>query len=374
MHSLQSIDQLPKDAIDLLEAIGYLDAREFSTADRLELLDEMVKANAVLGIMGKVPDEDQVRQWQESVDVQLGPAPGEVKRDPHLGPLDHTPRSTEDLRERASRESDASDQHVSLTASGQHENFESDPEVQSMLDVSPTAELIPAELIKRTKLAVGDIPEGVLLTECQGDVAMKVVSARSKKQRVSTQKATAPKRTESLMTSRIRSFREHETEDHHIKPLDKGEQRDIVTLSKGLNAGLTPDSRRFVRGVLHPEPMRVRTSAFFAVLVQLMLVLTVFGIPALILIDQMYDYPATTWWVIGLLSCSLLSAIGYLIWGLAARCRVCGQRQFAPKKCLKNRKAHHIPLIGYIFPTSLHAIFFKWFYCTYCGTAVRLKK
>jgi hypothetical protein len=97
-------------------------------------------------------------------------------------------------------------------------------------------------------------------------------------------------------------------------------------------------------------------------------------VPLLIICDQLYNVPEVMWWMIGVVSCLAVSVLFYLIWGIAARCRVCGQRQFAPKKCLKNRKAHHIPWIGYIFPTALHAIFYKWFYCTYCGTAVRLKK
>jgi hypothetical protein len=45
-----------------------------------------------------------------------------------------------------------------------------------------------------------------------------------------------------------------------------------------------------------------------------------------------------------------------------------------PKHCLKNRKAHHLPLLGHIGAVALHVMTFKWFNCTFCGTAIRIKK
>jgi hypothetical protein len=41
---------------------------------------------------------------------------------------------------------------------------------------------------------------------------------------------------------------------------------------------------------------------------------------------------------------------------------------------LKNRKAHHIPVLGYVFAVAVHIVLFRWFRCTYCGTPVRLKE
>jgi len=368
MLQLQSITALPHDAIDLLEAVGYMDVQELCGAHTQELIEELVQANKALGIMAESPTAEQLDGWKKIAKELLGDgyrnpptsenvvdeieSPPEIEH-PIEGGLPEAP---------AWNEPDDREDVVS---------FEDDSEVQSMLELSPDAEPVPADLIKRNSLAVQDIPAGILLSECQGDVEMNVMTPQNK---AKYKRHLAERKRSGLMTSRIRGFDEAETEDHHVKPLDKGKPRDVVTSSNGLNKGLTPKSRRFVRGVLHPDPLRVCVAAFFSLLVQFFLVATFVVVPAFVLYDLLYDAPETMWWVAGIVCGLILSSLSYLFWGLSARCRVCGQRQFAPKKCLKNRKAHHVPLIGYILPTALHAIFFKWFYCIYCGTAVRLKK
>jgi hypothetical protein len=47
---------------------------------------------------------------------------------------------------------------------------------------------------------------------------------------------------------------------------------------------------------------------------------------------------------------------------------------YVPKHCLKNRKAHHLPLFGYIGAVALQVMVFKWYNCTFCGTSIRIKK
>lgn len=372
MIKLQSIDSFPSDAIDLLQAVGYMDTQELCESNTQELVAELIKANEALGILSVAPTVDLLESWKEIARAAMGAsgdseaaAPDVETSVPAVGFS-----GAESIDALSVRSCEGSTKITILAGSVEGDD------VQLLLKKAPTADPIPAELIRQNNLSVRDIAEGVLLSDCASDVVVNVKSESSKKemppQKTPPQK-TEPKRS-TLMTSRVRSFTEAEEEEHHVKPLERGEQRDVVSLSKGLNAGLSPDSRRFVRGVLHPEPLRVRVSAFFAVLVQFFLVLAFLAIPAVIICDQFYEVPNVIWWLAGVMTCLLLSTICYLIWGLAARCRVCGQRQFAPKKCLKNRKAHHIALIGYIFPTALHAMFYKWFYCTYCGTAVRLKK
>lgn len=371
MLQLQSLDSFPSDAADLLEAVGYMEALELCEADGGALLDELIKANEALGILADVPTADLLESWKEWAREAMGVHADSVTSE----------RSGVSQGDEASAELENSDilstRVTARTCEGSTKimlsaaSSEHDPEVQSLLQRAPTAESVPAELMKKNKLSVRDIAEGILLADCQGDVE---VNMKTPESREKEQVPEDSMKGSGLMTSRIRSFSQAKEEEHHVKPLERGVPREVVSLSKDLNAGLRPDSRRFVRGVLHPEPMRVRVSAFFAVLVQFCLVASFLTIPAVIICDQFYEVPNVIWWLAGTLGCLLLSTISYLIWGLAARCRVCGQRQFAPKKCLKNRKAHHIWLIGYIFPTALHAMFYKWFYCTYCGTAVRLKK
>ena len=373
MPKLQDIIELPRDAAELLEAVGYLDAADLRDADVEALVDELVKANEKLNIMLQNPTRETVEEWRHCLD---GIADEVIEEDDEEGEAENEddvdePTSTVDILDSMEEGElgDGSDAHA-MDLDPSIVNFEEDPEVQEILSISPKALVLDPSLIRRHKLAVGDIPEGILLTQCEGEVEINVMTtARMAK---AQQREAEGKRTV-LMVSRMRSFEDAESGEHHIKPLVKGAPKDVVSMSKGLNDGLRPESRRFVRGVLHPDPISVRVSAFFAVLVQLFLAANFIGIPWL-LIHEYLNGDSMLWWVVGLASGLVLSALCYLFWGLSARCRVCGQRQFSPKKCLKNKKAHHIPIIGYILPTALHALFYKWFYCAYCGTAVRLKK
>lgn len=375
MLKLEDITDLPSDAIELLEAVGYLDARELGEADPRDLVAELVKANKALGIMSDVPTVDDVKTWQGTSSSFVHVTPDETEE---VEGMVDSPQQQEES-DSAYKEEEEEEEDGDIENEGDAHafdidpklvNFEEDPEVQEMLAISPVAVPLHPSLIRRHKLAVADIPKGHLLTQCEGEVEINVMtSARFAK----AQRREAEIKRTGLMVSRIRNFEDSASDEHHVKPLDKGKSKESVSVSDGLNKGLRPESRRFVRGVLHPDPMSVRVSAFFAVLVEVMLGANLIGIPWLLIHEHMSGN-SMLWWVVGLSIGLVLSALCYLFWGLGARCRVCGQRQFAPKKCLKNKKAHHIPVIGYIFPTALHAMFFKWFYCTYCGTAVRLKK
>ncbi|MBT8043731.1 MAG: hypothetical protein KJO79_02170 [Verrucomicrobiae bacterium] len=376
MSQLEDINTLPTEAVELLEAVGYLNSHDLQQADAEELSAELTKANDVFSIMLDTPSAEVVEEWKNIVAAHNPSHPPKETSKQDAVSVDgegeeSDPVAPEDgeVNEQDEEEDEENDAHA-IDLDPALVNFEEDPEVQEMLQISPEAVQLDPSLIRRHKLAVADIPEGILLTQCQGEVEINVMTTArlAKAQR----RESELKRT-GLMVSRIRDFDAANSGEHHVKPLEKGKPREAVAASDDLNVGVNPDSRRFVRGVLHPDPMSVRISAFFSVLVELMLVGNLIGIPWL-LIHEHLSGNSMFWWVIGLSSGLLLSALCYAFWGISARCRVCGQRQFAPKKCLKNKKAHHIPVIGYIFPTALHAMFFKWFYCTYCGTAVRLKK
>ena len=354
MPKLQDIPDIPSDAVELLEAVGYLDVEDLTSADVSELHTELVKANDKLSILEEAPSAEQVLGWQEAlsgdkpVTDEYPEAEDEKEPEPESEP---EPEPEDDLE-------------VEII------NFENDFDVMEMLAVSPAAQLLPGSLIKRNEIAVKDIPEGILLTQCESDLDINVraTSITTAGQR----KAIDAKRT-GLATSRIRSFDQMDSEDHTVKPLDRGKQRDAVSLSEGLNKGLSPESKRFIRGVLHPDAVRVKVAAFFASFVFLALITAFIGIPWL-LYHENQSGQNMIWWVVGVASTLLLSGLCYLFWSIGARCRICGQRLYAPKKCLKNKKAHHIPLLGYILPTALHTLLYNWLYCTYCGTAIRLKK
>ena len=151
-----------------------------------------------------------------------------------------------------------------------------------------------------------------------------------------------------------------------IQPL-VGEIADIrKSPSIGLNAGKTPHSRGYIRGVLHPQPIRMRIAAILTVITMIMLPVSMLGGMLLLL-----NYPVWIAWIpLGFVVVGLL----YLMFAWRMSCRICGQPIYGPKSCRKHVKAHHIRFLGYIFPTCFHVLLFSWFRCMYCGTSVRVKE
>lgn len=68
----------------------------------------------------------------------------------------------------------------------------------------------------------------------------------------------------------------------------------------------------------------------------------------------------------------ILALILYLSVALPRKCSVCRGSLFSFKKYNRNKAAHHIPLLGYVFATALHIFLFNWFRCPACGSAQQL--
>jgi hypothetical protein len=149
----------------------------------------------------------------------------------------------------------------------------------------------------------------------------------------------------------------------------------LKTTREETNEGIDPQSRRFVRGVLHPHRFRLFLGALVTLLAMGLVPLAVAAVILLMVADAT---AGGIGWVEDwfLVFPAALPVVGVLYFFLAAglRCRVCGQRLFVPKNCRKNNKAHHAKGLGYILPLSLHLLVFRWFRCTFCGTSVRLKE
>jgi hypothetical protein len=142
------------------------------------------------------------------------------------------------------------------------------------------------------------------------------------------------------------------------------------------NRGRDPESRTYIRGVLHTHPGQMLMGALVTLLLMIDLPLAVLSAILLLLSDQKPETFSWVpkWFLVFPLALPLIG-LTFLILGVAGgKCRICTQRQFVPRACRKNAKAHHVPLIGYIIPTALHMLVFCWFRCTYCGTPVRLKE
>ena len=149
----------------------------------------------------------------------------------------------------------------------------------------------------------------------------------------------------------------------------------IRTPREATNKGRDPQSRRYIRGGLHSHPWSLKAGAIFTLLLMACLPVGIISAGLLLLSREV---PAKFGWVPEWLLVFPLAlpvlGICYMIWSLNGSCRICGQKLFVPKACLKNSKAHHIRGLGHIVPVCFHILLFKWFRCTYCGTPIRLKK
>ena len=172
-----------------------------------------------------------------------------------------------------------------------------------------------------------------------------------------------------LDKSRIMKTEKFQNEGSHVTPIARSEDiNHSKTTKKETNEGIDSQSKFYVRGVLHKDGSRFKSGCRWFIMVPLLIFLS-FAITSLVLIDK-DKYEWAVW-------APLLGVLGIVIYFSAAQrssCPICNQKQFSPKTCLKHKNAHHWPVLGYMLPTAVHALLFKWFRCIFCGTSVRLKK
>ena len=136
---------------------------------------------------------------------------------------------------------------------------------------------------------------------------------------------------------------------------------------KATNRGVHPSSRRFIRGILHPSPVKVIVVSLLAIVVRVtFLAAIVLGV--LLLLDKVNVVFA---WA--LLALPVVALFHFAMVG-KVRCRVCGIKEYVPSAAHKHVKTHRFLFFGPIVSTALHLLVFKWFHCMFCGTAVRIKK
>jgi hypothetical protein len=149
----------------------------------------------------------------------------------------------------------------------------------------------------------------------------------------------------------------------------------ITTPLEKTNAGINPQSRYYIRGVLHTHPWSLRVGAFFTLLFFLLTPLTIVVSILVVLSGFISGLPE---WISNRLlflpALLLVFGLGYLIWGRTAKCRICHQPLFVHKAAIKHVKSHRRPCLGHVLPLSLHLLIFSWFRCSSCGTSIRLKK
>lgn len=346
MTRLSSITQINSLSLELLEAAGFLDMEALSRVNAATLIQELEKANNVLRITDSLPTYQDINEWIAVARARTG----FTMEEPVLV-------SPENLTEADLVPSEAS-----------------------------FAIPIPVRLLVDKELSISDIPQGVPLGQAIGDAGMKAVDLISPR-KISEQTGPSshvkigdviPPRVE-FDNSRIKSTESLSDPSRKNESPRSSVHADRIALIcaplKETNLGRDPKSRRYIRGVLHSHPLRIGFSAW--VTLSLYLLVPCAFISALLLLLSTQDPKYFAWVpksILVLPAILPIFGIAYLIWGLGSNCRICSQKLFIHRTCLKNSKAHHRAGLGYILPLCIHIILFKWFRCTYCGTPVRLKK
>lgn len=274
----------------------------------------------------------------------------------------------------------------------------------------PVALAVKKEQILKSKIAVGDVPVMVdFVEEDSSETFVKEVikieeeteetpggRKKEKRKKKSTKKkrskqdhSEAPVSTEREqkreieprgMPSRQKAslgnfnrLEEGEESRPVVEPLKRNTGFDIrKTASPQLNEGKKLHSRSYIRGVLHPQPVRVKVAALISLMAFILLPLSFVAGGLIIFKDSVpIEQPL---WLLAVPATFLFFGFLYLVVAKPLKCRICGQPLLASKACFRHVKAHRFPLIGYILPTSLHMLLFHWFRCIYCGTSVRLKE
>jgi hypothetical protein len=352
MSQLATIPGIGKASLELLEAAGFLDADAIARAGADELAAELKRANSMLQITKQTPGRATVEKWILAAREMTG-APVDEPASPALMPVD----------------------------------YEQTDQGAAMLATAPFAIPLPARILVANRLGVADVPPAILLNRYSGELDLR--SGRKLPENRSAKPAavsnhyvkiseTANQRME-IDTSKLRSTQDMGEPLARMPAVKVSPANDRVALLRAprseTNKGRDPQSRWYIRGVLHSHPLSIMVGA----LVTLMLIFFVpVGIVSALLLLLSGEMPARFSWVPGWLIVFplILPALGlfYLFWGIGGSCRICGQSLFRHRSHLKNSRAHHVPGLGYVVPLCFHILTFRWFRCTHCGTPVRLKE
>ena len=351
MVKLISIPGVGQTSSELLEAAGFHDAEAVAMAGEAELVRELERANSILKIAKRTPRQNVIGKWIVAARVLVGVP--EKSPDPVLMPV----------------------------------NYEHSPQVAAMLVNAPFAIPLPVRVLLDNQLGVAAIPAAILLNRYSGDLDVKVTQRLPVSQQ---SKGAVPTNGYLRMaghnsprldidTSRIRSMEHMGDTMPKIVAAKTAPDDDRITLLRTplptTNKGRDPQSRWYIRGVLHNTPYAIYLGAVITLVTIIMIPVSVVAATLLLLSAEMPESYAWVpgWWLVFPVLLPLLG-IFYLIVGVGGKCRVCNQRLFVHRPHLKNSRAHHMRGLGYILPLCAHIIVFRWFRCTHCGTPVRLKK
>ena len=319
------------DNAQLLAAVGVETLVGLSQSDPGGLLEELETANSHLGLVEQLPNLDQVVTWIEEARNRLGEE-------------DSTPVTRLD-------------------------------EVVELIPISVVKAFpVSKESILKNKIAVGDVPvmdeflEGKdLYVEEIKNIASEPSEIKATVREISTKTPVRKISSQEDIRESISGPKKSKAE-----PLERNKEFGLrKTATPGLNRGRKVHSRVYIRGVLHPQPIRVKLGAFLSVLTIGLLPLSLMAGGAILFFKDDHELVI---WSAAVPVASVVLGLMYLIFARPVKCRVCGQPLFAAKSCRRNPQGHRIPFLGYILPTSLQLLIFHWFRCMYCGTSIRLKE
>ncbi|MEY3395810.1 MAG: hypothetical protein RL346_2047 [Verrucomicrobiota bacterium] len=351
MPHLNEIPGIGARDVELLDMAGIRDAKHLAEQQPEELWERVKKTNELLEICEETPSIATLADWTNLARQSFSQAI-------------HEPRKA---------------------ALASAVNYEGSSEVGEMLMNSPFAIPLSGKLLIEKQIKVSDIAPGILLNRYSGDLDVRIVNPEQPLTEVPQRRPLAaaeighkPQPAQFDPSSLKSITREKETAEQ-IPSVANRQDPDPTSLIRtpldSTNHGVSPHSRRFIRGLLHPHPWYMRTAAMFTLLVIPLIPISVVS-ALLLLLSKVFPHPFS-WvpeWLIALPIALPVIGIGYLISGLPGRCRICRQKLFVHISPHKHVKAHHLPVLGYVLPLCLHLLFFGWFRCSSCGTPIRLKK
>jgi hypothetical protein len=345
---ISDVENMPPEAIELFEAAGYLDAQAILAKKISDITIELVKANNVLEIIDVNPTIEMVKQWLEPLEAKYG-------------------------------------------TTYEDDSLLVDPSMMIELDEiinSPHSLPISKQFLHKNNINLSDIPSGNLLFTDRDQALKYLIKSENEALTPTKTISTLPdkksenikpllfdkpslskKEPQPLDLSRIISIETFQNEGSHVLPITGSEDvNHIKSVSKETNKGVNPKSRFYIKGVLHKEASKFKSGCRWFILINLLVFLS-FVITPLVLLDKEKFF-----WAVWAPLLGVISILLYFVVAHCSKCPVCNQKQFAPKICRKHKNAHHWAVFGYMLPTAIHALLFKWFRCIYCGTSVRLKK
>lgn len=351
MLQLNEIPGIDSSDAELLDMAGIRDAKHLAEQDAEKLLEKLKRANEILKFPDGLPDPAKVGNWIERADEAFT-------------------RSKIDIKS------------ASLATAV---NYEGNEQVVEMLANAPCAIPLPGKYLADKKIRVSDIPAGLLLNRYSGDLDVRIGNPELPQGDVPQRRQMAPaqlgqkSQSKNFDPSNLKAIEPNAAPIQRVAKSKQDHEEDRIALIRApresTNRGKDPNSRRYIRGVLHTHPWHLRIGAFFSlILLPLLPMAMASGVLLLLSSVAPESFLWVPEWLISFPIALPIIGMGYLFWGFPAKCRICSQKLFTHKRAFKHAKAHRLFYLGYIVPLSLHLLSFSWFRCSSCGTPVRLKK